>query len=197
MPNVTRVPATAWSARRTVPSPPTAPTAEAPGSTGAWQALAAWAPLAAATGSIGRAAADSRSRTAGSVPRCRPRPAVGLTRTATGPPAIGPLVIGSGHVVVGTRDRARGSHRFDRVDRRTGLDRIGVVLQRRHLVVGDVPELLAVPARPAAVVEEGEQHGAEVQGAERAAHRGQGERVRRRYRHRREREQQEHRDPPP
>src|SRR5256714_6273606 len=184
MPNVTRVPATAWSARCTVPSPPTATTAEAPASTAAWQALAAWAPLAAATGSIGRPAADSRSRTAGSVPRCRPRPAVGLTRTATGPPAIGPLVIGplvigSGHVVVGTRDPARRSHRFDRVDRRTGLDRIGVVLQRRHLVVGDVPELLAVPARPAAVVEEGEQHGAEVQGAERAAHRGQGERVRR------------------
>ncbi len=67
---------------RAVPSPPTATSAPMPSATARWQAFSASSALSALSSRTLRPEAPRRSRTPGSRPRCRPRPARGLASTA-------------------------------------------------------------------------------------------------------------------
>ena len=88
-PNGTPVPATAWTARWTVPSPPTATSAAAPSATARAHAASASAAVWASSTTTSRPPVRSADRAAVTDDSCRPRPAVGPRSTATRPDMVG------------------------------------------------------------------------------------------------------------
>src|SRR5262249_42976987 len=78
-----------------VPSPPAVTSAAAPPATASWAARIAPSASGADSSSTSRPVPRSRSSTAGRVPACRPRPAVGLVSTAIGPAGSVGLLTGA------------------------------------------------------------------------------------------------------